>query len=228
MAAKKKKERNSKKEVKKENKELSLEEISKEEIKKQNKILKNFFILIGVFILIIAILIIGFNSAKNFEYRGLDFSVEKYGDLIFYKILFPLKYKDETTGKIISTDYVMRIRNDPRKLEKEIPFEGEILLLKNMVINQTGSFNCDGDGVIAIANLLRLNAFGIKIIRDENATCDELGRYTFVQIQSGNKSSIEQVGPSCYNLNINNCEILKVTERFMIEYFVEVNKLLKK
>ena len=27
-----------------------------------------------------------------------------------------------------------------------------------------------------------------------------------------------------YNLNVNNCEILKVTERFMVEAFVEVNK----
>ena len=48
----------------------------------------------------------------------------------------------------------------------------------------------------------------------------------FVKLQEANKTSIEQVGPACYNININNCEILEGTERFMIETFVEINKKL--
>ena len=48
----------------------------------------------------------------------------------------------------------------------------------------------------------------------------------FVLIQESNRTSIEQFGPACYNINIKNCEILKGTERFMIDTFVEINKIL--
>ena len=42
-----------------------------------------------------------------------------------------------------------------------------------------------------------------------------------------NETSIEKFGPRCYNVNINNCEILRATERLMLESFIEINKLLK-
>ena len=69
-----------------------------------------------------------------------------------------------------------------------------------------------------------MNLFGIKIIKDENATCDKDGKYTYINVFSGNSSRIEQTdNTSCYNLYINNCEIIQVLERFMIENFVEAS-----
>jgi len=48
----------------------------------------------------------------------------------------------------------------------------------------------------------------------------------FVLIQESTRTSIEQFGPACYNINIKNCEILEGTERFLADTFVEINKIL--
>ena len=67
---------------------------------------------------------------------------------------------------------------------------------------------------------------GTTVIKDPNASCDTQGTYTFIQLQEGEETSIEQFGPSCYNININNCEILEGTEKFMAETLVEVQKII--
>jgi len=227
----KKEETPNSKEVEKEEKEkqnISLEK----QIRSENDTLKKFFIGIGVFILVLVGIIWGISSMNYFEYKGVKFIKENFCDakpcLIFYRTSFPVIYKDEMTGKAISADYNFYIRNDPRELEEEVPFNGKMILLDNMVINATDDFNCNGDGVIAIANLLKLSLFNMKIIRDENATCDSLGRYTFLQIEEGNDTMIQQFGPSCYRITVNNCEILKATERFMVESFVNAQEKLIK
>lgn len=193
----------------------------KEQVKSENRILKNFLIGIGIIIVIIVLIVLVLNSAKSFEYEGVKFKIVKEGNLILYKTSIPVTYQ----GKKIS--YNFYLRNDPRDLGKNIPFEGEINhLAKNLVINSTEGFNCDGDGIIAIANLLDLyKIYGIRVIKDENATCDPEGKYAFIQLQAGNKTSIEKFGPICYNVNINNCEILKALERLMLESFIEINKV---
>jgi hypothetical protein len=193
----------------------------KEQIKSEDKILKNFFMGIGIVIVIIVSIILILNATKNFEYEGVKFRIVREGNLILYKTSLPITYQ----GKKIS--YNFYLRNDPRNLGKNIPFEGEVRLTKNLVINSTEGFNCNGDGIIAIGNLQMLYKLsGIKVIKDENATCDAEGRYAFIQLQAGNETSIEKFGPICYNVNINNCEILKALERLMLEYFIEINKLI--
>ncbi len=213
-----------------ENIEQETQETPKEEIKKQNEILKNFFIWMGVFVFIVIIAIVGINSIKHFKYKELEFSTEKYGELIFYKTSLPVNYKDGATGKVISADYNFYFRNDPRELEN-ISFNGDMILKENMVINMTNDFNCDGDGVIAIANLLNLyKVIGVNVIKDENATCDDIyGRYMFLRIKEGNETKINDYGLSggCYNIYIKDCEILEGTERFMLETLINVNKKLK-
>jgi len=98
--------------------------------------------------------------------------------------------------------------------------------MENAVISFEKDFNCDGDAIIAVANLAKLHeVLGISLIRDENATCDS--RYTYLRLQEGDKTSIEKIGENCYILNVNNCEILKVTERYMLEMFVRYNEATK-
>ncbi|GAF95486.1 unnamed protein product, partial [marine sediment metagenome] len=183
----------------------------------ENKILRNFLIGIGVCVLAIMLIIFGINSIRHFEYRGIKFDVVKEGDIIFYKTALPVIYN----GEIVP--YNFYLRKDPRKLN--VPVENKINFKHDMVINMTEDFNCDGDGIIAVANLVNLyNAVGINIMKDENASCDAQERYMFVQIQSGNETNIEQFGPACYNLNVKGCEILEVTEQLMIETFVKYNE----
>lgn len=192
--------------------------ITKKQIKKENKILRNF--LFGVISLIIIVLLVALsiNSTRNFEYEGLKFNIVKAGQVKFYHTSFPLI----ADGRDIT--YNVYLRNDPRGL-KDVAFDGEVNLLEMMVLDNTESFICDGDGGIAILNLQQiLGALGTTIIKDPDAACDPQGRFMFLRIQSGDETSIKQFGPACYEININNCEILEGTERFIIEVLVEARK----
>jgi len=196
----------------------------KEQIKNENKILRNLLIGIGVFIFVIIFSVFMLGSIRNLEYEGIEFDVVKFCDakpcLITYHTAFPVMFE----GNVVP--YNFYLRNDPRDLGENVNFEGELVLYDNMVIESEEGFNCDGNGIIAMKNLVNLyDVVGINVLKDETASCPEGEEYMFVRVQNGNETSIEQFAPSCYNININNCEILEGTERFMIETFVELGKI---
>ena len=197
----------------------------KKQAESQNKILKNFFIWIGVIIITILLVFLLINQGKNFEYEGVEFSIVKFCDtrpcLTTYNTKIPVTHQG------IVRPYNFYLRNDPRKLAKSVPFDGEVVFKNNMFINITFNRYCEGHETIAVANFLNLyGILGINVIADENAGCNLEGNSMFVLIQESNRTSIEQVGPACYNINIKNCEILEGTERFLIDTFVELNKLI--
>ena len=192
---------------------------AKKQIKEENKILRNIFIVIGIIVILLIGYFIASYNTTNFEYKGVKF--QKVNEVAPYKTSFLVIHN----GNMIP--YNFYLRNDPRELDK-IEFNGGMNLIDNMVINSTSDFNCNGDGIIAVANLVNFyNLLGVNIFKNESLTCDEEDKYTFIRIQESNQTSIEQFGWSCYNININNCEILEGTERFLIESFIEVNKLIK-
>lgn len=192
----------------------------KKKVDAYNIILRNFFILIGIIIVIVLGFNIASNAIKEFEYQGVSFEIVKEGNIIFYQTSLPVTYQDEIA------DYNFYLRNDPRKLE-EVDFDGEMIFLRMVVLNSTEDFGCEGDGIIAIANLVNLyKILGSDVIKNENATCDNQGLYTFLQISEGNETKVEQINDACYSLEVNNCEILESTERFMLEMFVEVQDIL--
>jgi len=203
---------------------------TKEQIQNQNKTLRNILIVIGVIIICIVLAIYFINSLKSFEYRGVKWTVVKEGSIIFYQTSFPIQVGAK------SVPYSIYLRNDHRELDRQIPFNGEIFgkydlstfsdKMARLVINSTSKFDCNADEIIAVGNLASLQGIGIKMIRDTNAstTCDPQGRYIFINLKEAEKSEINQIGKSCYELNIANCEVLKVTERFMTELFVRYNE----
>jgi hypothetical protein len=215
---------NKKENPKKEKIEKEVEEkIKQEQIKQQNNILKGVLIIIGAIILLIIVWFIISQSVRTFGYSILDFEVVQEGELIFYRTSLPVVYQGQPT------EYNFYLRNDARKLEKKVDFKGNLNLKNTLVLNLEQDFNCEGKGVIAIANLLKLYEFvGIKVITDKNATCDEESRYTFIQILEGSETKIQQTGPSCYDIYINNCEILEATERMMIETLIKVKETIPK
>ena len=207
--------KNKEKIVKKEGMESVEEEPSKKQIIDENKILIKFILVIGIIVLSFLALYFYVNSLGTFEYRGLDFEIIQEGEITFYHNSFLIK------EGMKNINYNVYLRNDPRELER-IPFEGEIYTMERFVIDNTDDFVCGGDGGISMINLQQVfDAFGSEFIKDPNAECDFFGRFGFLKIQESDKTSIEQTGPACYNLNVNNCEILKVTEKFMIETLVK-------
>ena len=204
--------------------------LNKNQIKKENKILQNFFIWIGIFVVLLGLWLLILYSQANFTYQGLKFNKMKQGNLILYHTKIPVFYQ----GK--NYNYNLYLRKNPKKskvnfdkvsmlpngtLEKA-PSQGKINLREMMVLNISNEFQCKGDGVVSVANLQQsLKYLGTKVIHDPNATCDDLGRYLFVKVLAGNRTRIEQTSPTCYNLYVNNCEVLDVTEKFLVESIVE-------
>ena len=208
-----------------ENKEIEeVKKVTKEQ--EENKQLKRIFFVIGAFVLFFVVVLIFINSVDSFEYKGIDFEIDKktISGKTIYKTFLPVDSKSKVTGKAVFANYNFYFRKDPRKLE-DLPLKGELTLMKDVVMNFTGDFNCDGDGIIAVANIVNvLNVLDVKAVKDETVGCDPNGAYTFLQLQTSDKTSIEQFGPSCYNLNINNCEVLEVTEKYLVELISEINK----
>jgi hypothetical protein len=158
------------------------------------------------------------NAPNKFDYKGVTFNVVNEGNLVLYHTSFPVAYNGGVA------DYNIYLRNDPREIAETVPAKGTLLDIQDTVINITQEFNCDGKQMIAIANLNNLySAIGKKLITDENASCDSLGRYMYVVIQPGNETSVEKFGPNCYNINIKDCEILEGTERFIAGLLVKIN-----
>lgn len=193
-------------------KEVTEQKAMKEERKKLNNALRWLLIFIGIFFLVLIISFFVIKSSSNLKYGGLTFKAIQEGELLFYQTSFPIIYKGEVA------EYNVYLRKNPKELSKKVEFSGEISSLQNSVIDIKKEFDCEGDQVIAIANLVNVyGAIGKKLMRDENASCDEFGRYMYIVVQPGEKTSIEQFGPSCYNINIKDCEILEGTERFILE-----------
>ncbi len=203
--------------LKKESTESSEEKPSKKQVGEENKILGKVFGVLAVLILVIFGSYLVIYNSNNFEYRGIKFDVMPVGEIIFYHTSFPATLDNR------QVNYNVYLRNDPRELEKNVPFQGNIYFPEVFVLNATNSLDCEGDGELAIRNLQQvLKVFGTEFITDDNATCDPQGRYGHMKIQTGDISAISQfAGPACYILQAADCEILEVTERYLVESLVK-------
>ena len=191
-------------------------------VNNESKILRNLLLVLLLLAAVIAFIVILNNTSKAFTVDGVSYTKVQNGQLILYNTKVPVIYQ----GK--KADYNFYLYNDPKKLQNEIPFNGNITIIPQSVyvVNTTGDFNCKGDGIIGLANLNNLyNLFG-KMIKDPTVVgCDLSGKYTFISIQESNKTSIQEISPTCYVINVNNCEILAATERYMTETFSAVHNI---
>jgi len=203
--------------------------------KKQNKLFGKIILVMVCFLAFFFFILFINYSLSHFKVDGITFETDTKSMVgtTLYKTSLPGIIDENgnfTVGNYDSgekADYRIWFRNDPRTL-KEISFDGNISgLLKNVVWNQTEDYVCDGD-YIGIQNLLNVyDALGINVMTDDNASCDDLGRYTYITILDGNETKIEQVGSACYNIYVKDCEILPATERFLLELLRETNEKLK-
>jgi hypothetical protein len=194
---------------------------SQKQINTEKKQLKTILIVLGIIVIAFVIVLLINYKATHFKYEELKFNMVKEGDIIFYKVPVTTLENGEKTG------YNFYLRTNPNKLKK-IPFDGEITLRNNLILNvTTENLFCGGDWQLAIGNLMLLDIFGINVLADETLGCEENSDYIYVNIHEGNESRIEQFGSSCYNLYIADCEILQVTEKFMAELFLKINEYLE-
>jgi len=200
------------------------EPVNKEQEVNQNKILRNLFIIVGVLAIAVAGYFIFSYASSNFTYNGVKYSIvhDEWVSLL-YNTKIPVTYQGE------KADYNFYLRNDPRNLAKEVDFNGSFYVRPLMITDITTELNCNGDGAIGLTNLMSLyKLIGTNVTRDVNATCDANASYVYLNFQISNETSIKETAPACYDIKVNNCDILKATERYMTESFTELQKYIIK
>ncbi len=195
--------------------------IPKDQIKKEKKMFKGLILTMVIILLFFGAFYWVVTSSQFRDYKGIEFQLIKEGSLLFYKTAIPVVYNNKPAN------YNFYLRIDPN-LQKFVEFNSsDIELKKIVVINKKEDFVCEGDGIIALANLANLyKAIGANVITDPNATCDNQSRYNYINIVKGDKTKINVYGEDneCFEIQVKDCEILKATEKLMLETFVEYTK----
>lgn len=200
---------------------LSNKHASKNEVNNFNKTLGAILIVILLLTgLFFAIYFISKSNARV-EYKDTTFDKIKEGSITFYHTMIPslVNGKDGT--------YNIYLRNNPKDLAKNVPLNNSIRWKTSIIINFSENYlDCNGDDTIAKLNFNQVFRDGMKLNIGKNDTfgCDSQGRYMYFELVQGNKTQIENFGPSCYKLEFTNCEVLPVTERVLIEAIAEYNK----
>lgn len=186
--------------------------------KSERENVKTLLLIIGFMVAGFLIVIFLFNSPNQFNHKGVEYQRINVGNLIFYRTSFPVINE---LGEYI--EYRINIRNDPRKIVKDVPFEGELNVRENVVISFKDNFDCEGMGMVAIGNFERMSVFGLNIHINHESDCVSSNQYTFLTFKSGSKTKVEQIDNSCYEFTVKDCEIVKAMERFMVESFIKIH-----
>jgi len=190
---------------------------------KEEKQARGFIFFMIALLLIVLVISFWASISRKFDYAGVEFNKVKQGDLNLYYAKFPLR---DVSGQI--TAYLpFYFREDPRELNR-IEINGTIKLKTGVALAVNSDNIVCEDSVLSGATLsLFLNSVGVspfgattnKTEAEEfnriYVSCENPGNVTVLLYKGGDTSKIEQKG-DCYVLNIANCEIMNVTERFMI------------
>ncbi|MEK6889339.1 MAG: hypothetical protein AABW80_04500 [Nanoarchaeota archaeon] len=192
----------------------------------------------GIIGLIILGAVIGyfFKGIGTYTYEGLAFTKERYGDVVVshYSYLF----KDKISQELLRYNLYLRI--DPR--ENNVPVEGEVLFSKSDIIlsvDTTYLQQCS-DSIIAISMLqdfIKNNGFNLKtgvgqLEQNDNRTdipfvnCETHPNDLLIQLKEGSETKIVQTDGNglCYEINVNDCEILPAVEKFVIRSIIDAKK----
>jgi hypothetical protein len=207
--------------------------------KKQNIQIMWAVILMGSLILIIILAPMISNQIFNkFHYNNLEFQKTKVGTINFYSTKIPLTRTVPITGAFIKKDDIsgsfdLNLRNDPRKLEyipvnipnNTISFRGKTVYITMNTYDKP----CEQNVISAVTLTNFLISFGNKkvegAVTDLNysteykipyITCENSDSNTVIYFKEDTKTSIEKISPTCYELSYNNCEMLQVSEKFIL------------
>lgn len=200
--------------------------------KKDKKTKKELYWILGVMAGLIVIFLISsfaFNALATFEYNGLTFTKEKFGEIPVYHYYY---FFNDPKGKLYQ--YNLYLRKDPRK--NTVPITGNIILPDKkfiyISINTTGLEQCP-DSVIATSALtgfLTNNQFTVKgatpikelaeELKVQHATCENLPNNVVILIQEGNETKIEKEN-MCHTISVANCEILDAVEKFQVQAILD-------
>lgn len=203
------------------------------------KLSKEAMWMIAIMVGLIAFVLVFFfsvNSMKSFDYKGLTFTREKFGDLDVYHHYFYFNYLGQTY------QYNLYLRNDPRR--NKVPVEGDIIGLlgirrNNAVyvsIDNNNLMNCTNSSiaVASISSFLTNNKIMMRgALPDKEeaeaknttyADCENNPDDMVIMILSGEETKVSSKG-NCYTITAVNCEILDAVEKFEVQAIIDDNML---
>lgn len=186
--------------------------------------------------IVFAIVIGGYFTAvqmKKFNYAGIQFNQEKYGDLNLYHGRFPVIYQ----GKLYSY-YNFYLRTDPRK--NNITINTQLSLSKNISVSlEKNASKCSTVmgaqmefgkfvGIFPWVAQVNSGVFDADIANATNLTritCKDANPDQSVYIiKSSDVASIEKgEKDNCFYLNVGNCQNQDTVERFIIASIAQIN-----
>ena len=178
---------------------------------------KQFYYVIGAMVGLIVLFLLAhsfFQSLKTFEYQGLEFSKEKFGDIPLYYYYYYTN-PSYATGNVIQNEPRMinlYLRHDPRT--NEIPVDGNLEFQRGkfiyITLNSTGLTECPYS-TLALAGLSSFfgqNGFEIKggvpdeaeAKKDnlEYITCEQHPDNSVILIKSGDETKIKRDSKTVY------------------------------
>lgn len=223
---------------------VEIEEPQNNKQKKTNE--APFYWILGSMLFIIALSLVALTlkgEANSFDYEGLDFKKEMFGNIPIYKHTYLTEKFVTTAGNVIGTGkartVTLQLRNDPRELE-DIPVEGRIEFLERekriyITFDSSEGLLCDYSPIAAhqLSLFLKQNAYNVKAgTSDEEAsqereldyiTCENRPERMVISFVSGDETTIERQD-NCYTITVANCEILPAAEKFIIQALVDARE----
>jgi hypothetical protein len=178
-----------------------------------------------------------FQSLRTFDYNGLTFTKEYFGDIPIYRY----SYNSIVTGSATSPKDIrpvnLVLRGDPR--ENAVPIDGKVELPRGKTVyfgfNSEGLTQCPYStlSVATFSSFLASNGFTVRggTTNETEAnetnidfvTCEQFPENPVIIFQASDETSINKEN-TCYNVNVANCEILPAVEKFMVQALIEAKE----
>ncbi len=224
-----------------------LEQLPQEENNKNQKMDKELYWIFGVMVGLVIVFLAAsavFQSFKTFEYQGLTFTKEKFGEIPVFRHSFYTDNLASITGAVTDEDkdrgyFSLVLRGDPR--ENNVPIDGEIRLsaIKGAYIsvNGTGLTQCEysAPGISSLTSFLVGNGLNVKgAVPDEEeareagvlaVNCENTPNSDVILIKAGSETRIT-IKENCYEVTISNCEVLPAVEKFMVQTILDARERL--
>ena len=211
----------------------------------QNKQLKwAVFLMASIILIIVIVPFVNTNFINKFDYHGLTFQKTQLGQIEFYSTKFPVV---AATGKVTG-EYAVNLRNDPREIEDIEVRVGFDDIDFRYYKNEDGSIGyypvyISLDPLMEVCEdsslaLLTLSGFlkdsGLEVgsasMDKEYAAANDVlykrceEESTVILVTQGNENKITEIGETCYEIRFKDCDILKVSERFVLNILEQYGK----
>ncbi len=205
---------------------------------------KELYWIFGIMFAVIIIFLVAsayFKSSSNFEYEGLSFTKENFGEIPLYRYSYTTDSMIKSvTGQIVSSGstkpVAVLLRNDPR--ENNVPVTGKIEYLpreKFVYVSLGSGLFCEYS-TVALANLqifFSQNGFTVRPATqnetESNETnlqyvnCENRPDNMVLMLQGGEESSIVR-NNNCYIITAADCDVLSATEKFIIQSIIDAKE----